>query len=183
MFSSDPNQPVQNYEIVNPALEQQVADLLPSVAGYGGNLRSTNTIIPIVDLTVAAEGATLPESLQQAGAFGSMTAFECANTTTALAATTGFWRFYGQVNMTTNSGGAQTGTFDVTDGVSSKQITKYYSNAVSGGYASVNFDFIWFLPAGHSISVTSSNTALKIAGYYRQVADVSGTLSDPAGFA
>ena len=77
--SSSPNQPVQNYEIVNAGLEAQVAALLPSVAGYGGNLRATNTIVPIVDLTAAAEGSNVPESLQQALAFGSQTAFSVSN--------------------------------------------------------------------------------------------------------
>ena len=80
--SSSPNQPIQNYEIVNPGLETQVASLLPSVAGYGGNLRATNTIIPIVDLTAAAEGSNVPESMQQALAFGSQTVFDVTNATT-----------------------------------------------------------------------------------------------------
>ena len=89
--SSSPNQPIQNYEIVNPGLETQVASLLPSVAGYGGNLRSTNTIIPIVDLTAAAEGSNVPESMQQAIAFGSMTAFsQIGSGTTVIVNTPGF---------------------------------------------------------------------------------------------
>ena len=91
--SSSPNQPIQNYEIVNSGLEAQVAALLPSVAGYGGNLRATNTIIPVVDLTAAAEGSNVPESLQQALAFGSQTAFDVTNTTTTIISNTGFYRF------------------------------------------------------------------------------------------
>ena len=82
--SSSPNQPIQNYEIVNPTLESTIAQLLPSVAGYGGNLRSTNTIIPIVDVTGAAEGTQLRADLQSAFAFSNITAFEVKNASSTL---------------------------------------------------------------------------------------------------
>ena len=99
IYSSSPNQPVQNYEIVNAGLEAQVAALLPSVAGYGGNLRATNTIVPIVDLTAAAEGSNVPESLQQALAFGSQTAFSVSNANSDLASNVGFWRVTGTASF------------------------------------------------------------------------------------
>ena len=183
MFSSDPNQPVQNYEIVNPTLEQQVATLLPSVAGYGGNLRSTNTIIPIVDLTGAAEGTTLPESLQQAIAFGSMTAWSCQNTTTALASTTGFWRIFGTATGTPSSSVGGELRFDMTDGVSTKTIWAMNFRASADQPAvSESFDYIVFLAAGESISAVSSAVNFKSQGSYRQVATVDGTLVDPSGF-
>ena len=185
MFSSDPNQPVQNYEIVNPTLEQQVASLLPSVAGYGGNLRSTNTIIPVVDLTSAAEGTTLPESLQQALTFGSQTAFEASNTTTTLASTTGFWRVVGvSYGWYGGSTGFSTNEFILDDGIGTKRVWAHnvYGNAANPGFSGINFDLIFFLPAGHSLKAKTNNVAFLMEGSYRQVATVDGTLVDPSGF-
>lgn len=185
MFSSDPNQPVQNYEIVNPTLEQQVASLLPSVAGYGGNLRSTNTIIPIVDLTSAAEGTTLPESLQQAITFGSQTAFEASNTTTTLASTTGFWRVIGtSTGWFASTTGFSTNEFILDDGISTKRVWAHniYANASSPAFGSINFDLIFFLPAGHSLKAKTNSVSFFMEGSYRQVATIDGTLVDPSGF-
>lgn len=182
MSSSTPNQPIQNYEIVNPTLEQQVANLLPSVAGYGGNLRSTNTIIPIVDLTAAAEGTTLPQTLQQAIAFGSQTAFEINNTTTNLANTPGFWRVTaGYTNFNTSSGDINC-AFNMTDGASTKVVWKNRlsvssSLQVNGG----DIDLIFFLPAGITLSGTAGIYSY-LSGSYRQVADINANLTDPAGF-
>jgi len=173
--SSAPNQPIQNYEIVNSGLETQVAALLPSVSGYGGNLRSTNTIIPVVDLTAAAEGSNVPESLQQAQAFGSQTAFDAFGTTTTLINTTGFWRVTGVVY----SGAASTSNsinFTLTDGVSSKQIYAY------SAVGELEVDFIVFLDSGESLQTTSPNNNYRFRGSVRQVATKDGTLVTPSGF-
>ena len=180
--SSSPNQPIQNYEIVNSGLEAQVAALLPSVAGYGGNLRSTNTIIPVVDLTAAAEGSNVPESLQMALAFGSQTGFIATNTTTVVANTPGFWRIFGTSAMKT-SGSVQTNSFTMTDGLSVKTIwgMRMGSGSVEN-YVDTQFDFIVFLDAGESISAVSSNANNHIVGSSRQVATKDGTLVTPSGF-
>ena len=182
--SSSPNQPIQNYEIVNPSLESQVANLLPSVAGYGGNLRSTNTVIPIVDLTTAAEGTTLPESLQFALAFGSQTTFEVENTTTALANTPGFWRVTWTLALKDN-GSAREAYIGLTDGLTTKQILGFDNN---GFFTTNRFeleynDLIFYLAAGESIVAVSNSTGIQLKGSYRQVADNDGVLVDPNGFA
>tara|TARA_Y100000004_G_scaffold19624_1_gene20167 strand:- start:180 stop:734 length:555 start_codon:yes stop_codon:yes gene_type:complete len=181
--SSSPNQPIQNYEIVNSGLEAQVAALLPSVAGYGGNLRSTNTIIPVVDLTAAAEGSNVPESLQQALAFGSQTAFEITSGTTALANTPGFWRLIGVVSGYVSGTNIRQATFDMSDGVSTKEVwNARFLNGVTATNIAIPFDFIVFLAAGESISGTIVDTGLTIGGSYRQVATLDGTLVTPSGF-
>lgn len=183
--SSSPNQPVQNYEIVNPTLEQQVATLLPSVAGYGGNLRSTNTIIPIVDLTSAAEGSTLPESLQFALAFGSQTAFSAGNGTTALANTPGFWRLVGSTSVK-NLASTTNAEFNIemTDGVSTKKVFGYKSQTAPDlQFAVVPFDLVFFLDTGVTLQITNNTANIFSVGSYRQLADKAGTLVDPSGFA
>jgi len=181
--SSSPNQPVQNYEIVNPGLEAQVASLLPSVAGYGGNLRSTNTVIPVVDLTAAAEGSNVPESLQQALAFGSQTPFDVVNTTTTLANTPGFWRIFGVSTVYMQSSVITTVNFALTDGLSSKIIFESSNTVISAnGWVQTPFDFIVFLAAGESLTASSNQTYISLVGSYRQVATLDGTLVTPSGF-
>ena len=183
MFSSDPNQPVQNYEIVNPTLEQQIANLLPSVAGYGGNLRSTNTIIPVVDVTSAAEGTVLPFELQQALAFGSQTAFSITNTTTTIVSNTGFYRIAATSGVFAANGSTVTNSLDITDGVSTKRVFQHTVGGTGGQQGtSVPIDLIVFMGSGESISGTSSATSAFIVGSSRQIATANGTLVDPSGF-
>lgn len=180
--SSQPNQPVQNYEIVNPGLETQVAALLPSVAGYGGNLRATNTIIPIVDLTAAAEGSNVPESMQQALAFGSQTAFACNNSTVVVANSPGFYRIIGTGHITSDNSTDIFNSFTMTDGISVKTVIKQQVYHSGRGNSDWNFDFIVFLDAGDSISAVSSNVLTFLNGSSRQIASIDGTLVTPSGF-
>ena len=177
---SQPNEPVQNYEVVSPALEAQVKNLLPSVAGYGGLLRATNTIIPVVDVSNAAEGSTLPTNLQQAFAFGSCTAFACRNTTVNLASTAGFWRVYANVSVGTGGGNVFV-DFKINDGSSNKVLWSIEASSVMGGL-SENVDFIVFLRAQDTLNVESNGNNAIATGNYRQLADVSGTLLNPVGF-
>lgn len=176
---SQPNQPVQNYEVVSPSLETQVKNLLPSVAGYGGLLRATNTIIPVVDVSSAAEGSTLPQNLQEAFSFGSCTSFNCRNATVNLAATAGFWRIYGNVTLVTGSGNVFV-DFKINDGSSNKIL--WATEVPSGGIGNVNVDFIVFLRAQDTLNVESNSNNAIAQGNYRQIADVTGTLITPVGF-
>jgi hypothetical protein len=168
--------------IASESLEAAYRALTPSQSGFTQDLQASNTIIPILDLTNSAGTGTVPTYLQTALAFGSQTSFDFAATTTVLANTAGFWRFYGVISVTSNSGGGQNATFDISDGLSSKQLYKLNANAVSGGLENLIFDFTVFLRSGDSVSATSDNAALKISGSYRQVADVNGVLVNPSGF-
>ena len=185
MSSSTPNQPIQNYEIVNPGLETQVASLLPSVAGYGGNLRATNTIIPIVDLTAAAEGSNVPESMQQAIAFGSQTAVSQVGAgTSVIVNTPGFWRVVGTANVDTANTN-HTVKLTMTDGVSVKTVweTGNLTSVSTGTSYALNIDLIFFLDAGESLSATCSNANYTaFTGSVRQIATSDGTLVTPSGF-
>lgn len=182
--SSSPNQPIQNYEIVNPGLETLVATLLPSVAGYGGNLRSTNTIIPVVDVTAAAEGSNVPESLQFALAFGSNTAFVVENTTTDLIAVPGFYRVVGGIGVEANgTGGDPGGSIVIYDGATSKNVYSVtYPGVNISSLHATTFDLIVYLRTGDTLRITANDALSIVSGSFRQVADSTGTLITPAGF-
>tara|TARA_Y100000004_G_scaffold99411_1_gene111354 strand:- start:325 stop:882 length:558 start_codon:yes stop_codon:yes gene_type:complete len=182
--SSSPNQPIQNYEIVNSGLEAQVASLLPSVAGYGGNLRSTNTIIPVVDLTAAAEGSTVPFPLQTALAFQSQTAFQAASANTDVATTPGFWRLTGTANVFSTTSAVQRVDINLIDATpTTKVVWSVFTPAGLGVNSFLNcpFDFFVFLDTGEKINVSASAKST-VVGSVRQVATSTGELVTPGGF-
>jgi len=168
--------------VTSESLQAKIRELLPSQQGFGEDLQATNVITPVIDLTSAAEGSGVGENLQTALAFGSITSFSVANTTTTLANSAGFWRIFGNFNATTNSGGARILDLSITDGVSTKIITKVQTASVSGGQVDLPFDFVVFLRAGDSVTATSNNNAAHVMGCYRQIADVNGVLVNPVGF-
>ena len=184
--SSSPNQPVQNYEIVNSTLEQQVSTLLPSVAGYGGNLRSTNTIIPVVDLTSAAEGSVLPESLNNAWDFA--TAFTSTNNTTNDVITnTGFYKVayvYRDENVTNNSVTILARLY-IDDGSSEAtiwQMSSVNSTSSNETVAIQNGELYVFLNSGQTLKAFTSSTRSTLNVSSRQVANKSGLTTVPLNF-
>ena len=182
-MSNQPNEPVQNYEIVNPTLEQQVRTLLPSVAGYGGLLRSTNTVIPVVDVTTAAEGSTLPEALQFCMAFGSQTSVTAQNNTQTGPSVPGFYRIFGVATLFA-ANNAPTVTINLTDGLTIKTLFNFLINSNSATVltTSETWDFIVFLATGESLTIASNNTRAIGQLTYRQIATADGTLVDPSGY-
>jgi len=187
MDSSSPNQPIQNYEIVNPTLEQQVANLLPSVAGYGGNLRSTNTIIPIVDLTTAAEGSTLPEALNNAWDFA--TEHDTVqNGTTTIISNTGFWKVsyqYRDENVANIGAPVALGSLFLDDGISQKTIWRMSSVNTGSANETIqasNGEFYVFIDTGIELKAQTSTTRSTLDVFSRQVASKDGTITQPLGF-
>lgn len=158
------------------ALQTQIRDLLPSQSGFGSELQASNVITPIIDLTAAAEGSTVSQNLQTAIAFSSQTAFDVSNTTTTILNTTGFFRVFGHASC---FGGAFV-TFDMTDGSTSKQILKFLTAV--GTMQLTPFDFVVFLRAGDSLSVTTNSVNQSCIGSTRQIATGDGTLITPVGF-
>lgn len=180
---SQPNQPTQNYEIQSPTLETLVRTSLPSVAGYGGLLRSTNTIVPVFDVTATATGSSLSTDLQNALAFGNNTAFSVTNTTTDIITVPGFYRIIGTFTGRANSSTSSTQAFvQMTDGSTTKIVygTEDADSATNGDYIST-FDFIVFADTGITVQIKCGDT-MRAVGSSRQVATGDGTLVDPSGF-
>jgi len=77
--------------VTSEALQLKLRQLLPSQQGFGSDLSASDTIIPIIDLTSAAEGSDVSESLQQALAFNSITIFSETNSSSTIISITGFY--------------------------------------------------------------------------------------------
>jgi hypothetical protein len=175
-----------NQEIIavnSTSLQDIINRLLPSQNGFGSELAASNTIIPVIDLTAAAEGSSVPTHLQTALAFGSQTAIAATTGTTVLVNQVGFWRIYGNASINENEASAKT-AFQLNDGSSVKTIWQQAGYGANGISASVNqqLDIVVFLAAGESLQVVCTGTYSQFRGSSRQLADGNGTLINPNGF-
>jgi len=168
--------------VTSEALQLKLRQLLPSQQGFGTDLSASDTIIPVIDLTRAAEGSDVPEILQTALAFGSQTAFNVVNTTTVLINNTGFYRVFGTGTILGASGSIKSIEFTMTDGATVKSVYKASTAAgVSNTTANFMYDFVVFIGTGESLSATCGASNF-LSGSTRQIADINGTLVQPVGF-
>ena len=166
--------------VVSETLEAQIRDLLPSQRGFGEDLHASNVITPIIDLTSAAEGTTVPQMLQTALAFASQSAFSAVGGSDTIANTAGFWRVTGAYSAASNAA-TVTGDINISDGLTTKTLYGFRREGNSGQTTGI-FDFVVFLRSGDTLSAVSSDTATSIEGSARQIADVNGVLVNPSGF-
>ena len=169
--------------VTSETLQSKIRELLPSQMGFGADLAAQNVIVPIIDLTAAAEGSTVPQNLQTALAFGSQTSFSVENATTTIINTTGFYRIFGAVSVFSSSTSTNT-IFSLSDGVTDKEIwgAGLFGVSIAGFGAIQDFDFVVFCAAGQSVKAISQDTGAIMKGSVRQIADINGTLIQPSGF-
>lgn len=173
----------QIMQVTSETLQAKIRTLLPSQQGFGADLQASNVIVPIVDLTAAAEGTTTGTNLQTALAFGSQTAFDANSSTVVLANSPGFYRIFGASVVKNASGSEFSCSLTMSDGLSTKTIWKMTTDASSQGFGvSENVDLTVFLSSGDSVSAVSSGANAFFAGSVRQIADVNGNLVNPSGF-
>lgn len=171
----------QEFTINSALLEAKFNSLLPSQGGYGAgvDLSASTQIIPIIDLTDQATGAALRQDLQTAFSHNNTTPFFVGGVTNqVIINTTGYYRIFGNYFGTVGSA-AILDNLNLFDGSSAKIV--YQTNIGQGfnDYVFLSFDFVIFLGAGDSLRGTTSNVAQKYMGAFRQIADITGTLSNP----
>lgn len=162
--------------VTSEALESAYRALTPSQDGFTEDLMASNVILPVLDLTADAGGASTPQYLQTALAFGSQTAFNIINTTTTIANVPGFYRVYG--TSAVRGSGNQSATWLLSDGTTDKEIWAL----ISDDHSFLEYDFTVFLNTGELIKGTTTTATAFLKGSIRQVADVNGTLVNPSGF-
>jgi len=170
------------YFINSQELEDKVRNLLPSQggAGAGFDLSASTQIIPIIDLTESAEGSNLRQDLQTAYSHDQITNFFVTNTTSVIGTTTGYFRIFGTATMQTGTSAVQACSIQVNDGATDKAVFILRGSSTSAiNVTSQSFDFVVFIPAGHSIKAETLDTASIITGSYRQIATIDGTLVNP----
>ena len=158
-------------------LQTQIRDLLPSQNGFGSELQASNVITPIIDLTAAAEGTTVPVQLQEALSFSDVTVNSVVNTTTTLLSSPGFYLVEYQVGLSATNARAR---LQLSDGLSQKTIVDLKFGSDKGGLIAARLTL--FLTAGDSFIGISANTNSTLNVTTRQIADGDGTLLNPTGF-
>lgn len=165
------------------ALQTQIRDLLPSQNGFGSELQASNVIMPIIDLTAAAEGSGLVTYAQRAWDF-STTHQSIVATTTTIVNQAGFWQV--NANATYVSGGTDAlVTLKINDGSSTKTLWQVdMTNSGVGIHGeSIGFwnEVVW-LRAGDSLEGTTNGSNVKLNVSARQVVDPQGVVSEPLGY-
>lgn len=166
--------------VTSESLQSQIRSLLPSQEGFGTDLMAQNVIVPVIDLTSAAEGSSVPQILQTAMSFGSQTVFTANASTETIANTAGFWevRF---VSCTQTVGTLETNTINLSDGATNKAIYQDVKTS-NEAFTTTYVQFVVFLASGDSLSAVSSRVNNYVHGTVRQIADVNGKLINPSGF-
>jgi hypothetical protein len=164
-------------------LQTQIRDLLPSQNGFGSELQASNVITPIIDLTNAAEGSGLPTNLQTALAHGSSTEFDVSNTSTSILNSPGFYQITA-VSTIEQEGGNREVLIIINDGSTNKNVWQHIvpASSAADGISTVNVDIVLWLRAGDTVTVSTNDTAARIAGSHRQIATGDGTLVPPNGY-
>lgn len=172
----------QEYFIKSQNLEDKVRKSLPSQGGLGAgfDLSASTTIIPIIDLTETAEGSVLRQDLQTASSFTTTNSFNQQNGTVVTINNTGYWQLIGTSVVTNVASGASFNQFLINDGVTDKAIWVHSAPDNSTiNTSTANFKFVVFLEAGHSLKTSSFSVNSIIAGSFRQIASIDGTLTNP----
>ena len=173
----------QEFVIKSTTIEDKINELLPSQGGFepGVDFSASTMVVPIVDLTESAEGGQARADLQTALSFATATAFSVVNTTTTVVNTTGYWRVFGCLSYRSGATPTVLGEIILNDGTTDKTVWAYQQSSTGtiSGADNAQFDVIIFLPAGHSLKISSSQNLLFINGSVRQVADISGNLINP----
>ena len=163
-------------------LQTQIRDLLPSQNGFGSELQASNVIFPIIDLTRTAEGSTIDVELQQALSFGSATVVTVSTGSTQDVATSpGFYRLTVNVQLDPTSASGAGAFISMTDGSTLKNVLRFGTGASTDDIQSFFIDEIFWVGVGETLTCNAA-TLSTIFGSIRQVADSTGTLTNPAGF-
>jgi len=172
--------------ITSESLQEKIRQLLPSQQGFGEDLQASNVIVPTIDLTAAAEGAEVPEILQTAWDDATGHTRQSASTTTSdIITTTGFWQIDLVAVWQPNGSNVPAITVQIDDGTVTKIPVwqcSYANTGASTSIASAEQRFVVFLRAGRKLQIYTASTNAVIDIWYRQIADVNGTLTNPLGF-
>ena len=171
--------------VTSEALQLKLRQLLPSQQGFGTDLSASDTIIPVIDLTAAAEGSSLEPSLQQALSIDGdrfKTSTSAANQVAS--SILGFVRCFGTMHfMQSDSAGAYTANLYLYDGTTKFSLinTTMETGVSVQSFNTLELDFIYFAGTGTSLRFDGGSfTSIAISA--RQVADINGTLVNPTGF-
>lgn len=179
----------QQFRIDSESLRDKINELLPSQARGSINVDLTGqtTIVPIVDLTETAEGSALRQDLQTSYDVGTTYTSINSATNQDLGLTPGFYRinlviFKNPFNMTSSFLGLRTKL--LSSGAYTNLIghTTPLDSSNNLGQIALNFDINVFLRDGYDLNLINANGSCSVNVSTRQIASLSGELTNPNGF-
>jgi len=179
------NANVFNSRVTSEALEAKFRQVFPAQGGAElvQDLFASGVIQPVVDFSSVAEGSVLPQNLQTAWDFATGSA-QITTTNANIITNTGFWLVDLTASVFVDASALSTWQINVFDGTSSKPVWAFTSNSLGGTVTGsvVEDKFVVFLRSGDSLRGTTPDSRFPIDVWYRQIADVNGTLVNPLGF-
>lgn len=179
------NQNAYNSRVTDESLEKKFRDTFKSQGGAElvDDLYASGVIVPVVDFTAAAEGSALRQDLQTAWDFATGLAEKDGSGTTVVLSTPGFWSCQFTLRFRDDNVSADTARIYINDGSTTKSIWKVVaaSTPASNTEQILTWNNIVFLRSGDSLEFVQ-NTDFYLSVAYRQIADVSGNLTNPLGF-
>jgi hypothetical protein len=169
--------------VTSEALQLKLRQLLPSQQGFGTDLSASDTIIPIIDLTAAAEGSDVSEVLQEAFSFPDLTRVEAVNNSQTIANSPGFYRLIVNASLRSEAGQSQKCSITMTDGATTKTLWSVQTQAANDSeYDHQTVILTVFLAAGDTVTAVSNSSSAFCDVSSRQIATSNGTLVQPTGF-
>lgn len=169
--------------VTSEALQLKLRQLLPSQQGFGTDLSAQDTIVPIIDLTAAAEGSDVPLNLQTAYDSSTSHNTQTAAGPTTIINNTGFWKIDLTCTIVVQAS-SYFAELDIFDGASANTIWRIdtVGLATNDSLQVTDDSFVVFLRAGDSLRASVSAGAAALNTWTRQIADINGTLVQPVGF-
>ena len=172
----------QEFTIKSADIESKINQLLPSQGGFqpGVDFSASTMVVPIVDLTETAEGSSLRQDLQTALSHTTANVFQVRNTTTTVINTTGYYRCVCTVYYEQQAQDNTEISFIITDGTTPKIINGIQASTINATNFLVQpYDFVFFLGAGDSFQIKTTENDAIVTGSARQIADINGNLINP----
>jgi hypothetical protein len=173
-----------NIPFVSEDFQRAFRNQFPSQTSTGRDLHVSDIVIPVVDFTPTASGASLPLNLRFALNNNVTTVTAEASATADLITTTGFFQVYFSF-INKNDDSDLSFILNETSTGTNKSLYSVRSGSASGQSESFNQEFVVYIPAGfvmkYSMSEGGSATARADMRFY-QIADVNGNLTTPSGY-
>lgn len=175
----------KSYPIRSEGIEAEFRRLLPAQAGneVATDLLASDTIIPVVNITGAAEGQALREDLQVAADGSSSAGALVGAGFYDWISTSGFWLIRGVIQIDPSVANNESATF-----ITSTPSSFVFSTGPALGTGASLVEYVQipprvvFIRPGETLRTNQTGASVVTTLNYRQIADLYGNLSDPLGF-
>jgi len=176
---------VANRPIRSEQIEAQYRRLLPAQAGneVTTDLLASDTIVPVINITGAAEGQALREDLQVAADGSSSAGAVIGAGSFNWISTPGFWLIQGTIQIDPSVLNNEVSLF-----INTVPSSFVFSTGPALGTGASLVEYVQipprvvFLAPGQTLTSNNTGASTGITLSYRQIADLYGNLTNPLGF-